>query len=31
MAHLIELGKLSLEDVKESEKVLQKVVREGKK
>lgn len=31
MAHLIELGKLSLEDVKEAEKVLQKVARKGKK
>ncbi|RSL15625.1 putative transcriptional regulator [Edaphobacter aggregans] len=31
MAHLIESGKLSLEDVKEAEKVLQKVARKGKK
>src|ERR1700685_2097083 len=31
MAHLIESGKLSLEDVKEAEKALQKMARKGKK
>lgn len=31
MAHLIESGKLSLEDVKEAEKTLQKMARRGKK
>ena len=31
MAHLIETGKLSLEDVKEAEKALQKMAKEGKK
>ena len=31
MAHLIESGKLSLEDVKEAEKVLLKMARKGKK
>jgi predicted transcriptional regulator len=31
MAHLIESGKLSLEDVKEAEKALQKMARRGKK
>lgn len=31
MAHLIESGKLSLEDVREAEKVLQKVARKGEK
>jgi BlaI family transcriptional regulator, penicillinase repressor len=31
MAHLIESGKLSLDDVKEAEKALQKMARKGKK
>ena len=31
MAHLIESGKLSLEDVREAEKVLQKAARKGEK
>lgn len=31
MAHLIESGKLSLEDVKEAEKALQKMAKKGKK
>lgn len=31
MAHLIEAGKLSLEDVKEAEKTLQKMAKRGKK
>ena len=31
MAHLIETGKLSLEDVKEAEKTLQKLANKGKK
>ena len=31
MAHLIESGKLSLEDVREAEKVLQKTARKGEK
>lgn len=31
MAHLIETGKLSLEDVKEAEKMLQKLANKGKK
>jgi len=31
MAHLIESGKLSLEDVKEAEKALQKIARKEKK
>lgn len=31
MAHLIESGKLSLEDVKEAEKALQKMARRGKR
>src|SRR6185437_9245993 len=30
MAHLIEAGKLSLEDVKEAEKTLQKMAKKGK-
>src|SRR5271156_5027598 len=30
MAHLIESGKLTLEDVKEAEKILRKLEREGK-
>jgi predicted transcriptional regulator len=31
MAHLIESGKLSLQDVKEAEKTLEKMARKGKK
>ena len=31
MAHLIESGKLSLDDVREAEKALQKMARKGKK
>jgi BlaI family penicillinase repressor len=31
MAHLVESGKLSLEDVKEAEKALQKMARKGRK
>jgi predicted transcriptional regulator len=31
MAHLIESGKLSLEDVREAEKTLQKAARKGEK
>jgi BlaI family transcriptional regulator, penicillinase repressor len=31
MAHLIESGKVSLEDVKEAERALQKMARKGKK